>query len=345
MSYFGISIRNGLGLGLGNTPSLVTTPLSYRLAPSLNLQFAGAETLDSRITFTRTTTATFTGSDGLIQTAAIDAPRFDYNPVTLAPRGLLTEEQRINLVLNSATLITQVVTVTAVAHTLSFYGTGTVTISGTFIGSLVGTGAYPTRSTLTFTPTAGVLTLTVTGSVTLAQLEAGACVTSYIPTVASQVTRAADNAAMTGANFSSWYNSTEGSFYVESQTQTTAAVAALAIQASDNSYNNRIVVGQNQTVSIGQVIVSNVVTLQPTANSLRSNAALKQAFGFVVNNAQFATNGVQSSPDISGAMVTGLTRFDIGGDHSGFNRLVGWISRISYYPRRLANAELQALTR
>jgi len=53
--------------------------------------------LDSGVTFTRGTTATFVGSDGLIQTAAINAPRFDYDPVTLAAKGLLIEEQRTNL--------------------------------------------------------------------------------------------------------------------------------------------------------------------------------------------------------------------------------------------------------
>ncbi len=41
-----------------------------------------------------------------------------------------------------------------------------------------------------------------------AQLEQGAFPTSYIPTTTAQVTRAADSASMSGANFSSWNNTT-----------------------------------------------------------------------------------------------------------------------------------------
>ena len=47
--------------------------------------------------FTRATTGTFIGSNGLIQTAAIDAPRFTHDPVTREVQGLLIEEQRTNL--------------------------------------------------------------------------------------------------------------------------------------------------------------------------------------------------------------------------------------------------------
>jgi hypothetical protein len=65
------------------------------------LNFIGTNSLDSRITFTRSTTATFVGSNGLIQSAAIDAPRYDYNSITLAPKGLLIEEQRTNSIINS----------------------------------------------------------------------------------------------------------------------------------------------------------------------------------------------------------------------------------------------------
>lgn len=60
------------------------------------------KTLAEMLTFTRAGTAFYFGSDGLLKTAAANEPRFDYDPVTLAPRGLLIEEPRTNLVLRSA---------------------------------------------------------------------------------------------------------------------------------------------------------------------------------------------------------------------------------------------------
>src|SRR4029077_17321879 len=90
---------------------------------SLDMSFVdGSGVLDPRPTFTRASTATYFDASGTMQTAATNAPRFDYDPVTHALRGLLIEEQRTNLLLNSATLGTQSVTVTATATTLSFYG-------------------------------------------------------------------------------------------------------------------------------------------------------------------------------------------------------------------------------
>jgi hypothetical protein len=53
------------------------------------------------IDFARASSATYTGSNGLIQYASIDQPRFDYNPVYLNCNGFLIEEARTNLVLYS----------------------------------------------------------------------------------------------------------------------------------------------------------------------------------------------------------------------------------------------------
>lgn len=71
------------------------------MTPAFSLNFTSA-TLDPRITFTRAlATATRVNSSGFIESVAADAPRFDFDPVTLASKGLLIEEARTNLILSS----------------------------------------------------------------------------------------------------------------------------------------------------------------------------------------------------------------------------------------------------
>ena len=130
----------------------VRNTVSLPPGATLDLSFMTPGVLDPRITFTRGSTATYFDATGTMQTAAINAPRWDYDPVTHQLRGLLLEDARTNLLLNSAALVTQSVTTTAVATTLSFYGTGTITKSGTATGALVGAGTQ--RVSQTFTPTA-----------------------------------------------------------------------------------------------------------------------------------------------------------------------------------------------
>jgi hypothetical protein len=71
---------------------------------TLDLSFMAPGTLDPRVTFTRASTATYFNNTAVMQTAAINAPRWDYNPSTLALNGLLIEEARTNGVLNSGDL-------------------------------------------------------------------------------------------------------------------------------------------------------------------------------------------------------------------------------------------------
>ena len=81
-------MQYGLGLGLSVWNS------NY-LYPSMSLNFLSGS-LDPKVTFTRASTATYFGSDGLLKVAAANVPRFDYNPVTLQPKGLLIEGARTN---------------------------------------------------------------------------------------------------------------------------------------------------------------------------------------------------------------------------------------------------------
>lgn len=336
----------GPGAGHVSRWSVATTGV-----PVLSLDFLTSNTLDPRVTFTRSTTATFVGSDGLIQTAAINAPRFDYNPVTLAPNGLLIEEQRVNLFLNSlingTSLSTQSVTVTAVAHTISFYGTGTITLSGAAVATVTGTGIYPSRRTLTFTPTIGVLVCTVTGSVQYAQIEAGLFATSFIPTAGSTVTRAADIALMTGTNFSSWYNASEGSIVAAFDVYSPSAVDGFGrvYQIDDTTNNNAIALTKQNgnTLFFGIVSVAGATQAQLLTSALSANTPAKVATAYKLNDFGQATNGGTLVTDTSGTIPT-VTQIRLGSLTSGVSSMNGHIRTITYYSSRLTNAQLQALT-
>lgn len=79
---------------------------------TLSLDFtAMGGTLDSRFTFTRSTTATYINSSGLVTSASANVARFDYDPTTLTARGLLLEGTATNLVTNSQNITTSTWTV------------------------------------------------------------------------------------------------------------------------------------------------------------------------------------------------------------------------------------------
>lgn len=322
------------------------------LRPSLLLDFANSRSVDPRITFTRASTATRTNSKGLIESVASNAPRIDFDPVTGECKGLLIEEQRTNLLLNSlidgTNLGTQTVNVTAVAHTLSFYGTGSVTLSGAHSATVTGAGAYPTRQVLTFTPTAGSLVLTVTGDVKFAQLEAGTFPTSFIPTAAAQVTRAADVASMTGANFSSWYRQDEGTLCVDASIVGGAPTYYPAVLGLIGSNKDTDSIHIQWTASAGPIRAGVRVGGAPVADIPASvnksrGSEFKAALAYKTNDFNAAFDGVQGTTDTSVSLpsIYAMTICEEVGYQPSGNFVV---KKIAYYPKRLANAELQALT-
>ena len=314
---------------------------------TLNLDFTTG-TLDPSITFTRASTATYFDVTGTLQTAAINAPRFDYDPVTHAARGLLIEEARTNLLLNSATLGTQSVAVTAQSYALSFYGTGTVTLSGaSTAGPLVGTGVFPQRVSLVFTPTAGTLTLTVTGSVLNAQTEAGSFPTSYIPTTAAAVTRAYDSCYIASANMSPWFVSPGGSWMAE------------FIQSVVRTVTNTSprIVGIHSAAGTTPLWVTGATNVLGTydgsqtqsVNSIVAGAISKGASNWAPSNGRLCLNG--GAVAATATMATGFGALAtagigiLGGNPGTLNEsMTGYVRAVRYWPRVLSDAELQQVT-
>jgi hypothetical protein len=325
--------------------------------PSLDLRFADNKSLvdavtgASLVTFTRASSATYVGSDGLIKTATTNEPRFDHNPTTGESLGLLVEEARTNLLLNSATLSTQSVTVAAAANTLSFYGTGTVTLTGvSTAGPLVGTGAN-NRVSLTFTPTVGVLILTVSGSVTNAQLEAGAFPTSYISTTTATVTRAADVASISNANLIPWFTSfNENTFYAELRGEPPKGPGGIIMEGLVSSAIGGATLAVNNTSTRFRSQQRTGPSRFDGGNnngSLLTNTINRVALGTSALGSQSGENGLLPTAGSSPAQVD----WDSGSALSLGKRSIsstvflnGCIARFTYWPVRLANTTLQQIT-
>jgi hypothetical protein len=332
------------------TPAFGLTA-TERVLPKLALDFTTA-VLDARVTVTRTTNATnpatYINSSGVITAATNNQPRFDYDPVTLFCKGLLIEEARANSLLNTDLLATQIVTVTAAVRTLSFYGTGTVTLSGTHTAVVSGTGAYPTRTTYSFTPSVGALTLTVTGTVQFAQLELGAFATSYIPTTTTSLTRNTDAVQMTGTNFSSWYNASEGSFvarYTLLALITTSSQELLNM--NDGTSTNVITVNANNTAGSVGATATTAGAGQGFINvaGVAANTAQTIAYRYALNNSAIAFNASAPVVDTTYNVPTGINSIAIGSRINTFGVINGHMQRFFYYPQGLTNAELTAFSK
>jgi len=395
---------------------------------ALDLDFLSG-TLDPRITFTRASSGTFFGSNGLLQTAANDVPRFDYDPVTLAARGLLIEESRANLLTWSenfgdaawAKMNASVTTNTAVApdgattadklvedsttsiHRLngtasvsagvvytttvfvkasgrtflymnagvmhaaqSTFNLSTGTVAATAQGSAaiisVGDGWYrcsvtgtapTTRSTQVFFQinNAGIATDTsYTGDGTSgillwgAQLEAGAFATSYIPTTSATATREADTAVMTGTNFSSWFNASEGTASLEFSIPT-ASTAQSQVTFGDGASNERIIFGSAASRAGTSLRVIDGGSDQcniSLSQSFTLDQVVKVAGAYAVNNFAISQNGATPSTDSLGSLPTVNTLY-LGSDGAGTYASCH-LRRLVYWPVRVPNSQLQFVT-
>lgn len=180
-----------------------------------------------------------------------------------------------------------------------------------------------------------------------AQLEAGAFPTSYIPTTSAQVTRAADSAVMTGENFSSWYRQDEGTFVATfsravAAPDTRAPVTFSVIDGTDYmALVGGMAVPQHQRfdVALSGALTAQINVVQNVIAGQGFNASV----AYKTNDIAASYNGTTVLTDTS-SPVPAVNNMVIGGHVAPIHALNGHIRRIAYYPKRLANAKLQALT-
>jgi hypothetical protein len=175
--------------------------------------------------------------------------------------------------------------------------------------------------------------------------------TSYIPTVASTRTRAAEDASITGRNFSSWFNPKQGTVYTNFKTES-------------NISNNIWSINNYPTITFGTI--NNYFRLLTLSNNIHTQynvggINLYPVVAFSPNNPQKISQSYDLAPyridsAFNGTFATGqgnIYPLDPGfnqiefGKNIDFRSAIGkyTLSRLTYWPKKLPNAQLQALTR
>ena len=176
------------------------------------------------------------------------------------------------------------------------------------------------------------------------QVEEGSFPTSYIPTTGTALTRLADVVSITGSNFSSWYNQSEGSVFCD----------GASISNQNSSYWS---IGQTTTANGATVLVypQNTITFQVVDSTFQVNRTVfsgtvtdrkKTAVGLKQTNFASVINGGSVILDSSGSLPGNLNILRIGNylDGGTVFDYSGTISRLTYFPYRLPDATLQAIT-
>jgi hypothetical protein len=345
---------NVRGAVIGKPSSTAGSPLwlpviDYRKAedlPEVSWWFAEDRSLTDRIRgltldFTRTTPRTFEQADGSWGKVGINEPAFGYlNGVSA---GLHLTEGRTNLFLGSAAPATQDCTVTAVAHALTFKGTGSITLTGaSTAGPLGGTGAND-RVELGFTPTAGTLTLALSGDVREVQLEAGFAASPYIET------GTLPTAATTGVCRTtdlSWYDPAGGVFYVEAIAGPIPSGWFPRFFELHDGTNNiiRLTRYGNGTVRAGVIAGGSSQAVFDNA-TVAAGSLVKCAYLIEADNIGLSVNNATVTSDTS-AIIPTVNTLRIGADALGAagSHLNSTIARLDYYPPGAAQSFIQRMT-
>ena len=279
---------------------------------------------------------------------------------------------------------TQVAAVSGQTWTDTFYvslvGGSTSNISDVVVGIDENSvaGSYLAGSVTSFTPTSGALggkrythtralnnaltayvrpyvffsynsgvAIDITLRIGLPQFEQGAFATSVIPTTSATVTRAADVASITGANFSSWYRQGEGTLFAEARTQQSAVGHVLA-GFSTGSFASSAYLSKESSNFLVAAPDSAPSNLSIQLSSVSSNVGLRAALAFtagtgsasaVMDGGTVGTDASTGIPITMSQMGIGTAPWSIGG--ALWN---GTIKRLVYWGQRLPNNVLQAIT-
>jgi hypothetical protein len=235
---------------------------------------------------------------------------------------------------------------TIVSSKIEDYGNGWYRISLTFnVDTLTGSGMVFMTSLPTSTRgvsfagdgTSGALFYGV-------QLEAGSYATSYIPTLASSVTRVADAASKTG--ITNLIGQTEGTLFIELSALNLDSSTWRTVGISDGTTANTInfyFTGRGISNEVRALVrASSTNTFDVFYTGATITNTIKVAIAYASNDAALYVNGVQVATD-SSVTVPACSQFQFA-EGVSTSPMFGNINQTLLFKKRLSNDELAALT-
>jgi hypothetical protein len=230
------------------------------------------------------------------------------------------------------------------ASTVTAYPNGWYRCTATITTGAAPTGANP-RFLIDVVGTTGVSVL-VYGL----QLELGSSASSYIPTGASQITRAVDTAIIAaGTNFSSWYTGgTTGTFVTEwcRCTATTTQRTVIATSDVSNQHLHQYIAATTSRLRLADKVPAFI----ETANASVNNSINKGAFSYAGTVQSLCLNGGTVVPGTL-TFTTAPTWLSIGGPSTNGTSITDTavvlnnaIRKIKYFPTRLTDAQIKDIT-
>lgn len=174
------------------------------------------------------------------------------------------------------------------------------------------------------------------------QMEAGHCVSTYMPTGSVAAGRSADIAKVTSVP---WFNSTAGTLFVQAISNAVNPPAnQYLVSLSDGTATNRVVIARNLTTANLLGRVNAVPPNFPTTSVAGVVSKSAIAYSQLTND----TVGVLGGTVAAGVTTTapaGINTLNLGLDEVGTgNQLFGWLQLVNYYNIRLPNTTLQSIT-
>ena len=175
-----------------------------------------------------------------------------------------------------------------------------------------------------------------------AQLEAGSYATSYIPTVASSVTRNADIISKTG--ITSLIGQTEGTIFLDVKAQLNSADSQ-DFSISDGTTNNRAFIrlaSSGVIIAIGVFAGSTEFNIGSTAYT--TGTRYKIALAYKNNDVVLYINGTSAATTSTTTISGTLSRLGFDVFTNGAQTIVSPVNAGILFKTRLSNAELATLT-